>query len=167
MSTSSTDSDCAIVQHIAIVYRQALSELYIRYQRSLFNYLLQLTPDYGLAEELLQDTLVAIWKSAGSFEGRSTVRTWLIGIGRRQAYNTLRQLKLPCVDESELEELAATEPEPEELALASVARDDPAVHCLVESGLPRFFSRTFLLPQTGCTRYFSSQPHFDLRSISG
>jgi DNA-directed RNA polymerase specialized sigma24 family protein len=57
--------------------------------------LLQLTPDYGLAEELLQDTLVAVWKSARSFEGRSSVLTWLIGIARRQAHNTLRQRKIP------------------------------------------------------------------------
>jgi RNA polymerase sigma-70 factor (ECF subfamily) len=84
--------------------------------------LLQLTPDYGLAEELLQDTLVAVWKSAGSFAGRSSVRTWLIGIARRQAHNTLRQRKLPLVDLAELEYLPAQDPEPEAFLLANVRR---------------------------------------------
>lgn len=124
MSTQPTDSDCEIVQRIAIGDRQALSELYVLYQRSLFNYLLQLTPDYGLAEELLQDTLVAVWKSACSFEGRSTVQTWLMGIARRQAHNTLRQRKLPLVDESELATMPATDPEPEDFLLASATRDE-------------------------------------------
>jgi RNA polymerase sigma factor (sigma-70 family) len=111
-----------LLRRIALGDRQALAELYARYQRPLFHYLLQLTPDYGLAEELLQDTLVATWKSAHSFEGRSSVLTWLIGIARRQAHNTLRQRKLPLVHESEREGLAAAEPESADFTLASAAR---------------------------------------------
>lgn len=118
------EDDRQIVKRIAAGDRQALSELYGRYQRPLFHYLLQLTPDYGLAEELLQDTLVAVWKSARSFEERSSVLTWLFGIARRQAHNTLRQRKLSFVDVSALEEMAATEPEPEAFTLASIARDE-------------------------------------------
>ncbi len=115
-----------ITRRIAAGDREALGELYACYQRVLFNYLLQLTPDYGLAEEILQDTLVAVWKSAHRFEGRSSLQTWLIGIARRQAHNTLRQRKLPLADESEMEGLAATEPEPEAFTLASIARDELA-----------------------------------------
>src|SRR5579883_2450168 len=113
MATEPLTDDAQLIGRIARGDRQALSELYERYQRSLFSYLLQLTPDYGLAEELLQDTLVAVWKSARSFEGRSSVLTWLIGIARRQAHNTLRQRKLLTTDLTELETLPATEQEPE------------------------------------------------------
>lgn len=123
MSKSLAD-DAEMVQRVARGDRQALAELYTRYQRPLFHYLLQLTPDYGLAEEMLQDTLVAVWKSAHSFEGRSSVLTWLIGIARRQAHNTLRRHRLPVVDESELLELPANDPEPEEFTLASIERDE-------------------------------------------
>jgi RNA polymerase sigma-70 factor (ECF subfamily) len=123
MSESLAD-DAEMVQRVARGDRQALAELYTRYQRPLFHYLLQLTPDYGLAEEMLQDTLVAVWKSAHSFEGRSSVLTWLIGIARRQAHNTLRRHRLPVVDESELLELPANDPEPEEFTLASIERDE-------------------------------------------
>lgn len=113
-----------IIKRIARGDREALSELYTRYQRLLFHYLLQLTPDYGLAEELLQDTLVAVWKSARSFEGRSSVQTWLIGIARRQAHNTLRQRKLPLAGESEMDGLAAADVEPEAFMLASIACEE-------------------------------------------
>jgi RNA polymerase sigma-70 factor (ECF subfamily) len=115
-----------ITRRIAAGDREALGELYACYQRVLFNYLLQLTPDYGLAEEILQDTLVAVWKSAHRFEGRSSLQTWLIGVARRQAHNTLRQRRLPLADESEMEGMAATEPEPEAFTLASIARDELA-----------------------------------------
>ncbi|HLI68955.1 MAG TPA: sigma-70 family RNA polymerase sigma factor [Ktedonobacteraceae bacterium] len=124
MTTRTSADDAWLVKQIACGNRQALSELYTRHQHSLFSYLLQLTPDYGLAEELLQDTLVAVWKSARNFEGRSTVLTWLIGIARRQAHNTLRQRKIPLTDISELEHLPAPELEPEERILANAVRDE-------------------------------------------
>ena len=118
------EDDRQIVKRIGAGDRQALAELYGRYQRPLFHYLLQLTPDYGLAEELLQDTLVAVWKSAHSFEDRSSVLTWLFGIARRQAHNTLRQRKIAFVDVAALEGMATNEPEPEAFTLASVAHDE-------------------------------------------
>ncbi len=124
MNTPPVVDDRQVLRRIAAGDRQALAELYVRYQRPLFSYLLQLTPDYGLAEELLQDTLVAVWKSAHSFEGRSSVQTWLIGIARRQAHNTLRQRKLPLIDEADLEGLASPAPESEDFTLAWVARDE-------------------------------------------
>jgi RNA polymerase sigma-70 factor (ECF subfamily) len=124
MATEPLADDARLLRRIGRGDRQALSEFYARYQRSLFAYLLQLTPDYGLAEELLQDTLVAVWKSANTFEGRSSVLTWLIGIARRQAHNTLRQRKLPLADLAELESLPSPELEPEAFALANHARDE-------------------------------------------
>jgi len=55
-----TGDDRQLLRHIADGDRQALTELYARYQRLLFNYLLQLTPDYGLAEELVLSTPTSI-----------------------------------------------------------------------------------------------------------
>jgi len=135
-TTPSARDDQSLVANIAAGDREALAELYARYQQPLYSYLLQLTPDHGLAEEMLQDTLVAAWKSARSFEGRSSVLTWLIGIARRQAHNTLRQRKPPLANEAELACVASTEPEPEAFALNSLAREElvaafrrlPALH---------------------------------------
>ena len=130
------DEDAQTLRRIAGGDRQALTDLYLRFRLPLFRYLLQLTPDHGLAEELLQDTLVAVWKSARSFEGRSSGRTWLFGIARRQAHNTLRQRGLPLADVAVLETLPACDPEPEDAALAAAEhveladalRDLPAIH---------------------------------------
>jgi len=124
MNKDPVDDDKQLLKHIADGDRQALADLYSRFQRPLFSYLLQLTPDYGLAEELLQDTFIAIWKSAQSFEGRSSVPTWIFSIARRQAHNTLRQRKLPVANETDLEGLVSTDPEPEDITLAFVARDE-------------------------------------------
>src|SRR5215469_7741506 len=124
MKKETIDNDKLLLLQIAEGNRHALADLYFRFQRPIFSYLLQLTPDYGLAEELLQDTFVAIWKSAQSFEGRSSVPTWIFSIARRQAHNTLRQRRLLIAPAAELDGLVSTDPEPEDLTLAFIARDE-------------------------------------------
>ena len=122
LKTEPRAADRAVVARVAAGDRRALAELYAQYQRPLFQYLLQLTPDHSTAEELLQDTFLAAWKSARQFEGRSSVLTWLVGIARRQAHNVLRRAALPRAGEDALLDLPAPDPPPEAAALASADR---------------------------------------------
>jgi RNA polymerase sigma-70 factor (ECF subfamily) len=115
-----------LLRRIASGDRDALAEVYATYGGTLFRYLLQLTGEPSLAEEILQDTLVGVWRSAGTFEGRSSVQTWLIGIARRQAHNTLRRRALPRADAEELDVLAAPDPNPEDAVLAEAEREEVA-----------------------------------------
>lgn len=120
------DFERTIVARIAQGDRDALAELYGRYQRPLYAYLRLTTPDPGLAEEILQDTLLAVWRSAGAYKGESSVRSWLYGIARRQAHNSLRRVKPPLVDGAALEVLRGPAPGPETLALAGETRESLA-----------------------------------------
>jgi RNA polymerase sigma factor (sigma-70 family) len=120
------DEGQRVLDRIANGDRQALAELYDTHHLAILRYLWSLTDDRGLAEEILQDTLVAVWKGAGTFEGRSTVLTWLIGIARRQAHNSRRRRSLPRVDLAELEALPDSGPDPEDLVLAGAERDQLA-----------------------------------------
>lgn len=115
-----------LMQRIATGERRALEELYARHRLALFGYLLGTCPDRETAEEVLQDTLLAVWRGAASYEGRSALRTWLIGVARGQAHNTLRRRRLPLADESEIEALASGEPEPEAAALTNMTCDQLA-----------------------------------------
>ncbi|MFG1920394.1 RNA polymerase sigma factor [Cryptosporangium sp. NPDC048952] len=83
-------SDTELLRSIATGDATALSLLYERHSRALYGYLLRLAGDRMVAEEILQDTMLAVWRSAGAFEGRAQVTTWLFGIARRQAHNRLR-----------------------------------------------------------------------------
>jgi RNA polymerase sigma-70 factor (ECF subfamily) len=122
--TDANDDDRDLLARTGAGDRQALTELYTRHRGAIFAYLLRLTPDQHLAEDLLQETFVAVWKSAASFSGRSTVKTWLIGVAHRQAHNVLRRRVEPRADDAELAHLVATDPEPEEAALAQATRDE-------------------------------------------
>lgn len=115
---SSGDVDGALLARVARGERKALGDLYERHQRALFRYLCQLTPDRGLAEEILQDSLVAVWQGSAGFEARSSVRTWIFGIARRQAHNALRRRGVSLADEDALADLEDPEPGPEARALS-------------------------------------------------
>jgi RNA polymerase sigma-70 factor (ECF subfamily) len=119
-----SDDDRNLLARTGAGDRQALTDLYTRYCGAVFAYLLRLTPDQHLAEDLLQETFVAVWKSAASFAGRSTVKTWLIGVAHRQAHNVLRRRSESLADEAELAQLAAADLEPEHAALAQAAREE-------------------------------------------
>ena len=116
------DADREIVAGIAGGKRQALDALYQRHAQPLFGYLLTLTSDRGLAEEILQDTFVAAWRGASRFEGRSSVKTWLFGIARRQAHNVLRRRSLSFTDDAALDLTPSDEPEPETSVLLNAER---------------------------------------------
>lgn len=110
------DEDRTLLRRVSRGDERALEDLYARHGGALFGYLLLLSPgDRGLAEEVLQDTLVAAWRGAGSFRGGSSVKTWLFGIGRRRMRDAQRKRGLPPLDgEGLLEALPAREPGPEE-----------------------------------------------------
>ena len=123
------DEEARLIARIAAGERAALACLYARIGGPLMGYLLQLTSDYGLAEEVLQDTLLAIWSSAATFAGRSSARTWLFGVARRQAHNTLRRRGLPLVQPGEEDGLALLPdpgPGPEDAALARAGQAEMA-----------------------------------------
>jgi RNA polymerase sigma-70 factor (ECF subfamily) len=120
---SATDEAAALIERVADGDRQALAELYGHEGAALLQYLARFTADRGVAEELLQDTFVAVWKNARGFEGRSRGRAWLFGIARRRACKRLRRREPSLAGLDGLEALPSSEPEPEAAALAGLARE--------------------------------------------
>ncbi|HMA37379.1 MAG TPA: RNA polymerase sigma factor [Chloroflexia bacterium] len=118
------DPEGELIARIARGDRLAFTELYTRYRLPLFHYLLHFTTDAGLAEELLQDTLVAAWQGAPHFRGQGRPLAWLFGIARRRAGKTLRRRVLPRTDAAALAMVPAPDLEPEAALLAGAARAD-------------------------------------------
>ncbi|WP_406318777.1 RNA polymerase sigma factor [Streptosporangium sp. NBC_01639] len=109
------DADAAVLTRMADGDTSALTEVYERYAGPLFAFLYRLAGDRGTAEEILQDTLLAVWRSAGTYQSRSSVSTWLFGVARRQAHNRLRGVPPPLA--AEPSDGADPLPGPEELAV--------------------------------------------------
>jgi len=121
------DADQLLLARVAAGDAEALAVLYARHQRSLAAYISLIAGDKGLAEELLQDTVLAVWKGASRFCGRSSVRSWMLGIARRRSHDALRRhtFHVISMDEVEPESLPSVT-DPADLLLASSASADLA-----------------------------------------
>ena len=124
VSDGETDSDLQLVRAVARGDRQALEEIYARHGQSLLHYLMHFTSDPGIAEELLQDTLVAAWKNAHSYRGDARLHAWLFGIARRRAGKRLRQSEPPWAELAELAAMPAPDLEPETALLRHIASEE-------------------------------------------
>jgi RNA polymerase sigma-70 factor, ECF subfamily len=95
----------------------AMTEFYRQHGRVVLAQILLVVGECALAEEILQDTMLAIWRGAGSFRGESSVRSWVIAIARRQTRDRLRGRRLRVVDDAFLADQPSSGPGPELLAL--------------------------------------------------
>ena len=69
-----------------------LEELYRRFEHRLFGLGLNLLGDRGLAEELVQETFVRLWRTAARFDpDRGSVATYVMAIARRLAIDLWRR----------------------------------------------------------------------------
>ncbi len=79
--------------------------------------------DEALAEDLLSEVFLDVWRQAVSFEARSSVSTWLLAIARYKALSALRRRTDMQLDD----EIAATIPDTAdnpERALQNKDRDE-------------------------------------------
>jgi len=115
--TTGAASDDELVAAVAAGQRRALELLYRRHAPWLAGRLAARTSSRDLAEEALQDTFLAAWRSASAYKGRGEVPAWLWGIARRRLACLARRQRpsgLSLEASAEPPDLAAT---PEEAAL--------------------------------------------------
>lgn len=83
------EDEAFLLRRIAAKDRRAFEALYHLYYRRLFAYLLKMTRRAELAEEVVDDTLLAVWSGAAGFDGRSRPSTWIFGIAYHKALKAL------------------------------------------------------------------------------
>jgi RNA polymerase sigma-70 factor (ECF subfamily) len=83
-------ADVQLLEKIAAGDRLALRKFYFLYHRRLQRFLTTVSSDTLMMEEIINDTLLAVWRSAASFRGDSRVSTWVFGVAYRRALKTLQ-----------------------------------------------------------------------------
>lgn len=121
MDADSCDSD--LLAAVAGGGVDALETLYERHATAMLRFLLRSGRERGVAEDILQESWLAIWQSAASYRGQSSVRSWAIGVARRQAHNRTRGAKLPTVTLERDAEIASAELSVEDSVLAAAGHD--------------------------------------------
>jgi RNA polymerase sigma-70 factor (ECF subfamily) len=102
---------------------EPLRRLYDRYERRLYGLGIHLLRERGLAEELVQETWMRVWRSASRFDPeRGTVRTFIFTIARRVAVDLWRRPSSRALH-PELADAGAVEARADEVLLAVTVRD--------------------------------------------
>jgi len=85
---------------------RAFERLHAEYRSRIFAFALKRTRDPALAEDVCQEVFIQVLGSIGSFEGRSSLMTWLFGIAHHQICRQRRRHRLECqsLDEAEIGE---------------------------------------------------------------
>lgn len=111
--------------------KAALEQLYQRYASRIFRFVIRMMKDEAKAEELVNDVMMEIWKSAASFEGRSSPSTWILGIARFRTLNAVRGKKLDTVELSQAPEAV------DEREDASAAKSHEQLRALMRQTIAR------------------------------
>ena len=92
--------------------RTALRELYEREARWLMGVAMRIVRNRALAEEVLQEAFLQIWRGARTFDrSRGSGRGWIYTVVRHRALQEVRRIApLASADAPDVEELAAEEP---------------------------------------------------------
>jgi RNA polymerase sigma-70 factor (ECF subfamily) len=80
-----------LIAAIARGDRTAMKSLYVRHSVRLYRMVSHLTGDSTLAEDIVSETFLEVWRQSGRFKARSTVSTWLFAIARNKAFSALRR----------------------------------------------------------------------------
>ena len=84
-------SDEVLIRLIAKGDKDAIRLLYARHSVRVFRFLTRMTGNDATAEDIVSEVFTEVWRSAGRFEGRSQVTTWILGIARFKAMSAMRR----------------------------------------------------------------------------
>lgn len=90
-SRHDTGDDAALLHHVAQGHLTALEQLFMRYQRQVYQLALGITRDAETAEEVLQDTFYRLYNHAGELDNSLPLLPWLYRVAANLSYNQARR----------------------------------------------------------------------------
>lgn len=113
-------SDDMLLESIADGNRTAMHMLYCRHNVRVYRFILRIVRDATTAEDLVSQVFLDVWRTAGQFQGRSQVSTWLLSIARFKALTAMRQRRFEDIDQEDVRQI----PDDAETPETSLDRND-------------------------------------------
>jgi RNA polymerase sigma-70 factor (ECF subfamily) len=124
-------SDEVLIGRVASGDRLAMQVLFARHHVRVYRFVLRLVRDESVAEDLISEVFLDVWRQAGRFEGRSAVPTWLLAIARFKALTALRRKPDEALDEEKAEAIEDQADDPE-VALEKKDKSAAIRKCLIK-----------------------------------
>lgn len=126
----SEPADASLIDAARHGDQAALEALLARHQDRIYRFGLKMCHDPRDAEDVLQDTMMAMARTIGEFRGASSLTTWLYAIARsfcirrrrKSKFAPARELSLEAVMAQEGDRLRDPAPAPDESAMATELR---------------------------------------------
>ena len=106
-------ADEVLIGRIANGDRLAMQVLFARHHVRVYRFVLRLVRNESVAEDLISDVFLDVWRQAGRFEGRSAVSTWMLAIARFKALSALRRRPDEELDDKAAEAIEDPSDDPE------------------------------------------------------
>jgi RNA polymerase sigma-70 factor, ECF subfamily len=99
-------SDTDLIARMAKGDQRAMPVLFARHRTRVHRFVLRRVRSDGLAEDIVNETFLAVWQQAGRFEGGSSVTTWMLSIAHNKAVSALRKRREDSLEEGVAEAIA-------------------------------------------------------------
>jgi RNA polymerase sigma-70 factor, ECF subfamily len=106
-------SDEMLIESIADGEKAAMHILYGRHHVRAYRFILRIVRDSSVAEDLVSQVFLDVWRTAAQFERRSQVSTWILSIARFKALTALRQRRFEDIEQDEVMQIADESDNPE------------------------------------------------------
>jgi RNA polymerase sigma-70 factor (ECF subfamily) len=91
-SRKSVQTDGALLAAVARGDMSAFEQIHRRYLPKLMHFARRMTNSPQIAEEIANDALLVVWRTADRFEGRSKASSWIFGIAYRLSLKQRQRL---------------------------------------------------------------------------
>jgi RNA polymerase sigma-70 factor, ECF subfamily len=96
-------SDTELIGRMAKGDQRAMPLLFARHRTRIHRFVLRRVRSEGLAEDLVNETFLAVWQQAGRFQGGSSATTWMLAIAHNKAVSALRKRREEALEEGAAE----------------------------------------------------------------
>jgi RNA polymerase sigma-70 factor, ECF subfamily len=92
-------SDELLLKRVAEGDKAAMHIMFARHRVRVFRFIQRIVRNAAIADDLVSQVFLDVWRSANRFENRARVSTWLLSIARLKALSSLRKQAHESIDQ--------------------------------------------------------------------
>jgi RNA polymerase sigma-70 factor (ECF subfamily) len=95
-------SDEMLLKSVAAGDKAAMHIMFARHRVRVFRFIQRMVRNAAIADDLVSQVFLDVWRSANKFESRARVSTWLLSIARLKALSSLRERTYENIDQDDV-----------------------------------------------------------------